>query len=452
MADGLWVGSISADWGDVDNWVDPWFGTPIAMPPGNGETAFFAGPGGNPCTVGSLAVGALVMNHDGSPYGGTLTVLGGETLDIEANAYLAGTIDIESGANLAVSTDIELDGQVTFSGTGTLTNDGVGAGTLTCNGASLPAFVAANNDGLTAQDAIAAKSFTVNAAAVYDDGGFAHTIGGSIVIDPDSSPTLTGAWRMTADGDLANNNSGATEGKAWVLTIDEGVTATGTNSIYLGGLVLNGTITGVVLVYPSTAAKLAFGANSLLESFCYVLPTASITMTTGIILGSNSTLEIGATGTLKLGGDIVGAVGRSIKFRGGNTVDMNGHRITGEGVGPNIVMGSTTGCTLLLRGAIHTFNSLAFGAGTNTVNFGSCYIALGGTLDATNITALVSTAAHVHGGTISDTDGLLTGRITTDGTADGGLNDAGVTFNDEVPGAMAARFAGPLGSGLRGAA
>lgn len=386
--------------------------------------------------VTSSAAFALTVNVDTAALGSFLRSAGGEALqidntksvDVDGSVLLDGLITGQGA--------IEVEGGCTFSAgmpdlpsTITVTLNGAGAQALETNAVSIGALVIDCTDVVTAQNAIAASSFLMgNAASTYVDGDFAHNIAGDLLISAGSRAGV-GEWKQTGDGDLENPASGSVFTK---LILDAAAVTTGVvHTEALGG---SGTISSAA---PATNYIFFYAPVDNFWSFtgtCNVklrLSVWNISRSSGgsiTVVDQDFDCAITPGETLTMDGDLKLGTGDLLVYcssAGIGLLDMDKSGLQCDVAALGITGHADRDGGIALGVGSHKIGSLkmATGGGSdgNTVDFGSSYIELSGTIDGNGLVVTADEGAcHIQGGTIDDVDSA--NWIHTHGSADVGVN------------------------------
>ena len=397
--------------------------------------------GSGSCIVdeATAALGSMTMTG----YIATLTIASATTdVDVNGAVILDGTIALG-----AATGDIYCAGAFTKTTSMTVLPAGLtvildGTGNVTCNSVAGGALVV-NTAGTHTATADSAgngywESFTLT-TGTYVDSARPHTIAGSIV-NTAGTLTSTGAWTMTATGNLLNN---ASTSRFASLTIGTGATftATMTGNVYTAkaALAADATLTGNVILYLFQPT-----ANNYLDMLGTVAGGADVSIyTTG---------NYSNAGTIKANVLSMEAYGnRTMTYSGVIKADSTAIKGVYSGASNHFFFvlagsGSSLGAvTLGQGGSVDRHGDMDLGNGTytiaiasvtsgavdltNSIDFGDVVIALSGTLSGTDITCFGETNssgshAIIHGGTVSNVSMPLDDAALdcTDDVYDGGGN------------------------------
>lgn len=323
MADRYFInGGVNSNWDTSGNWSATDGGSASGVKPAATDAVFFTSNSPN-CTVNTAGVG-LTLNFTG--YASTITMTAG--LTISGSVTLVAAMTISGASALTVNT------------TATLTSNGkVWPNALSLTG--LVTYTLADNwdvDGLLTLGAASNSNMVVNGAQITASAGFTYSAvnglcSGTTNIILDGTGTVTGP---SGTGQLKNN-----------LTINTAGTLTFVN----GG------------------------------TFAY--NTGTFTYTAGTVVTTGHTLNIGATGTLALGG-ITWNIVNLISLTGAMTLTLSSD-ITASGL---ITVGLSTQATTLNGSTINAgagFRNVSTSgavSGTTVIKFTGT-----GTVDAPSITS-----------------------------------------------------------------
>jgi hypothetical protein len=326
----VWQGNTSTDFGTPGNWVDG------IVPPDGAEIAFAISPG-NHCALdqnrtvkkftNSQSSYRLVVNGHQLTITGSLIFSNGAQIDASAASSVvrfAGTTSqsIPSGAftsntvnalTLANSFGLSMNGELTVSGTLTLTTGAfiIGANTLNLNGAivttsgiltggSSSNIIMGGSGASTLLPAVSLNNLTINRSNGIGLGG-AISVGGTLIL---TSGTLTlGANTLTISG----NSPTRTNGNIAAGNTSATLIFTNTNAIILPASVFSGNVNNLTINSSGgVTAGSSFTLNGILN-----LQSANPTAFIGALHMGAHTLDLGGSATIAGQGDITGIVRRT---------------------------------------------------------------------------------------------------------------------------------------------
>ena len=353
----------------------------------------------------------LYVGTGGAKLGGTISLL-----------YVHSYGDIEKLSGAAISSNVYVYQDDTAA-------DGR---SLTCNSAAGGILYVTKSSGtVTAQDAGLWDQFRLTGGASYNDGGYDHTIAGTLVLSA-GSVTSSGKWTMSGSGSVGITSSS----RRLHLELGDGVTATTSGDVYLKKF------------SSATADCTMMGTNRLLfhvapagwwdfTGTCSVDVWASYTNTApggDIVLNDKMFYYYSSSGSdylLSLDADIntgTGTVRVASTGGGKQTIKLNGQRIDCG----DIEIGYSTYLGVLDcdEGEIHAQGiSNAGSNGSCELHLDAATVHLTSTLDGSNL-VVTNDNAEIHGGTVQNVD--LSGSNPLDArhsVTDGGSNQ-NVDFND----------------------
>ena len=403
---------------------------------------------------------------DGTTLTGTLDSLSGNTNN---DGTIAGTVTVTGGTlnngNLSGTTPGIVDGDILINGLGGTVNNNVGSditGTVTLDtGDGFPTGGTLNANGGTFGDVVVNDgTFNVNASTTADNvtnaGGDVLIEAGGVTLSTDFNQT-GGETRVAAGGTLTDtdglvtisggemqNNGGGTITSAVEVS---GGTLTASGGTFGGDVTISGTGTFNLDGSATVGTTTITGGDIDIGPF-YTLNT-DLVQSGGTTTIQNGGILTDADGTTVAGGEIdnSGMITNDVTVTNGtvtnNTGGMIGGVTTVQGGTLNASGGTFTGGVLAQGGAVNVTQSQSLDL-TNqgsdiTINSGITLtddvINNDGTF--TNNGTLAGTV-FVDGGTVTQTDGNITGLVTVTGTGtapadtgnfvlEGGSIDSGVT-------------------------
>lgn len=420
--------------------------------------------GGSTSTGGIIMSGSGILDITGNtgatlPYTGSTAFNGGMTkVSSDSNlgkstnpmSFNGGTLEFTAGFTTARTTTFNAGGgsvntnafNATLSGSvggsGNLTK--TGSGTLTLSGASnaFSGSVTINN-GVFALNSGAPTSVNVNASgAAFDISGASSGITTGDLSGVSGSLLHLGARTLTFGTSTSTSFLGTIDGTGSLVKQGSGTfTLTGTNT-FNGGVQFKA---GTIAVGSNSAlgtGTLTFNTNdgNILQAASTVSLTNLITLTKNGVIDTNGQ-------TLTLGGVISGS--------GSGT----GSSLTKTGAGTAILTASNTytGSTELNQGILSVAGSSNLGGAATGVVFNGGTLAVTGTSTFTHPASLISSGTYdIASGTITTWQGAISGNGTLTKTGAGTLvlstsNSylGGTTLNQ---GTLSIQNDGSLGSGL----
>jgi autotransporter-associated beta strand protein len=304
---------------------------------------------------GNLTVGGTVA----MTFNGAVTLTGNRTLTTNNAALttIAGSIGQSGGARSltkAGSGELLLQAANTYSGgtvlsTGTLTlgnNSALGTGTLTINSGTIKAGASS----ITLANALSlAGNFTVA-------GTNALTFSGAATLTGARTVTTTNSALTTFSGNIGQSSSGLglTKAGAGTLVLSGTNTYTGTTTIKMGMLLVNGTQSGSAVSVASSGTLGGTGVvgNVSVLSGGHVAPGISSTQT-GVLTAANVTLASGSGFNLQANGTTAGSGYSQLSASG--TVNITGSTLN-----------FTLGFTPVIGNAFTIINNTGAGAVVGT--------------------------------------------------------------------------------------
>jgi len=424
----------------------------------NADVAYFDQDSGN-CTLDlspANPLGGIYCNY-GYGYLGDFD-FGSYTLDVDGVCIVGsrgGSLTASAGAEIECSglfikfwalagggSDFPSNLTVTLNGTGLVYCYGN-------TGADLVIDAAGTH---TADDSAYWDSFLLsNVGSTYVDGGYTHTIAGSIVAS-NGALTSTGKWIMTGDGNLAANSVSLPVRLFHELEIAAGVSANLSLGTYFKKATVNATAS---LTMDPAASFYCYlpTANNFLDMAGTIDQTAGTGVLTIVYLDTG-----GASNTGKIAGDVFRLIADNddaLTETGtisANTTqiygvsDNNAAKLVIEASGSalgEVSLGTASGTDrhglLDLGSGAYTVSMTSLANAvtttdppTNELDFGDAFITLSGTMNGQYITcsgnAVSTVGATVEGGTIQNVDVSGYAHIDARGIygsqpVDGGGND-----------------------------
>ena len=356
----------------------------------------------------TLAGGTLTLSNDNTYSGGTtinlgstLAILNPGQISTTAPVVDNGTFDISAGAATTEIGTLSGSGSILLGSNGLIVNETtnstysgtiqgslgsfqkLGTGTLTLSGTSSYTGATTVSAGILqagAANAFApASSFTVSSGATIDLNNFNNTIlnlngAGNVTTGTVAGGTLTLANASGVFSGAMSGNGGLTI-NGGSLTLTGTNTYTGTTNISAGTLQLSGTgqlapTTAVVdngifdihniSVTSTTIGDLSGNGQVFLGNHTLMLGTANSTTFSGVISGTDGSIQYQGTGTLTLSGNNT--------YTGTTTINANGTIRAGIANAFSPSSAFIVNGTLSLNGFSNTISSLS---GSGTVATGS---------------------------------------------------------------------------------
>jgi len=402
-----WLGAISSNWTDANNWVGGVPGTSDAVIIPDAATTFFDPTLPATTTIGTINIQSGGILNDGG--GSTLTLSGGVGTWHNLGTFNAGTstviftsasatmadptnfynVTVNSGANLSLGTNniMRIGGALVVSG---ILNAASNQNTIEYNGGAQTVI---NPNGSTTGYSNLILSGTGTKTL-----GSATTVNGTATVN--NGITLSMSTNLlTLYGDLINAGSGTITGTTG------GVTITGTNAQNIAGFTTAGTV---------TMAK-----------------TGGTATLTGNVTGGPFTLD-GTGGTLNLGTGLVHTFSGTGTFNNGSlqagssTLNIGGNTVTGgawaydiSGWNPGTGIVNYNGASQTVLGLPY-YNLFLSGSGAKTLQTGTTIIGGNLTLSGTSSTILVTPLTiagdlYISNGTTFDLAAFSANRSTVGG-------------------------------------
>ena len=311
----VWGSSIAGSWDVASNWNDVTAGqNPASVAPGSNDAVLVAAAGGGAVTIisgtgasssltlqgatlldgqfatGTFSIATTPNVWDGA---GSLTLDAGDTLTVTGDGSIAqhGQLTINSGGALTVDGNFNGgDNQLSLSG-GSLT-----AGSLTTSetffnlsgGAALTVLGNVNDSYYYSSFTVNDSTFTVLGTLLSSNDGISATNGGTVQLAALSEDKSGISLSTDASSSIEVGSTGGAA--AGTITVDAGVSTTGSGSLTAPSIVNNGTITvtdGQSLSLNGVYAGEIYQNGQWLETY-----TGGLTGSGLVEIGNGSTLSL----------------------------------------------------------------------------------------------------------------------------------------------------------------
>jgi fibronectin-binding autotransporter adhesin len=433
-----WNGSLSNDWSTGGNWD--------GGVPGGVTNACITNATNNPVT----------LNSGGSV--ASLQLGGANSLNLNATLSMSGPSLINDGA-IALGSALELTGNVTLSGAGTLTMNGISSptsgGQIGTNGGgwTLNNQSTIQGSGLIGSNAITFSNLNLNNSGTING----NVIGQDLVIGgTGSAVTNSGTFEATAFGTLGLSSQSAINNNGGLILSDSGTVNVSTT---IRGGTLTTSNNGVMQTTASGATLDASsqGAITLTDGSAYQSTAGTTNITGQLNLGSvtGSTLALGSAleltgnttltgpGVVNITGNGNNSTGGQIGTNGSGWVLTNNSTIQGSGtIGSNAI--TFNNLTLANNGTINANTNgqvLAItGAGSSITNAGLFEATGGGTLNLATQAAITNNGANISaigpGSTVNVATKIVGGTLNTSGGGTMQTTATGATLDASSQGAI----------------
>jgi hypothetical protein len=399
---GQWVGNVSSDWANADNWCNG------VVPSSTTDVVIAAGATNMPAIGSSVNCRNLTINS-----GATVTLNSAGTLNIAGTLANSGTFTNNGTVNFNGTS-----GQQTFTGVTSFYN-------LTLNNAAgllLPAAITVNNNLTISSGTLNANNFNV---AVK--GNWTNNAGTTAFTAGTATVTFNGASAQSIGGSFATtfNNLTVTD-SGYVVTLNVNAAIAGNLTVSAGtldlaGFTANRVTTGGILTVANNATLKIGGTNTYPTNYT---TNTLVVASTIEYSGTNQTVANQSYGNLKLSS----ASGAAVKTFPGTALTVVGNLSSVLGAGTSLSFTAAANITVngnVSIGASTTFNgssylhniggnwvnSGTFNGNTSTVTFSGAGTTISGS-GSQNFNNLTVAAALVSFSTGSIT---LTGNLATTG-------------------------------------
>ena len=314
-AEFAWASSVEGSWDVASNWNDVTAGqNPASVAPGSNDAVLVAAAGGGAVTIISGTGASSSLTLQGA------TLLDGQfatgTFSIATTPNVwdgAGSLTLDAGDTLTVTGDgsIAQHGQLTINSGGALTVDGnfnggynqlslsggsLTAGSLTTSetffnlsgGAALTVLGNVNDSYYYSSFTVNDSTFTVLGTLLSSNDGISATNGGTVQLAALSEDKSGISLSTDASSSIEVGSTGGAA--AGTITVDAGVSTTGSGSLTAPSIVNNGTITvtdGQSLSLNGVYAGEIYQNGQWLETY-----TGGLTGSGLVEIGNGSTLSL----------------------------------------------------------------------------------------------------------------------------------------------------------------